>query len=67
MPCPHATGALALPIVWFLQNGRVEFAWIMRHKDPLQCGLGAVLRWLLYRFEFCEEQQYPDFSTRKSW
>lgn len=50
-----------------LQNGRVEFAWIMRHKDPLQCGLGAVLRWLFYRFEFCEEQQYPDFTSRQSW
>lgn len=49
------------------QNGRKEFAWIMRHQDPLQCGIGSVLRWLLWRYEFCEDKKYPDFSTRKSW
>ena len=33
-----------------VQNGRTEFAWIMRHKDALQCGVGATLRWLLWLF-----------------
>ena len=50
-----------------MQNGRTEFAWIMRHKDPLQCGVGATLRWLLWRFEFLEGGDYPDFSERQAW
>ncbi|KAL0023453.1 hypothetical protein WJX79_004673 [Trebouxia sp. C0005] len=49
------------------RNGREEFAWIMRHKDPLQCGIGAVLRWLLRRYEFLDNHQYPDFSSRDDW
>lgn len=50
-----------------LQNGREEFAWLIRHRDPLQCGIGATLRWLLWRYEFMDQHQYPDMSTRSSW
>ena len=57
----------SLLVVVCFQNGRKEFAWIMRHQDPLQCGIGSVLRWLLWRYEFCEDKKYPDFSSRKSW
>ncbi|KAL0054133.1 hypothetical protein WJX82_004373 [Trebouxia sp. C0006] len=49
------------------RNGREEFAWIMSHKDPLQCGIGAVLRRLLWRYEFLDNHQYPDFSSRDDW
>ncbi|KAL0029460.1 hypothetical protein WJX77_009574 [Trebouxia sp. C0004] len=49
------------------KNGRVEFAWIMRHRDPLQCGVGATLRWLLWRHEFIEDRKFPDFSSRRAW
>ncbi len=57
-----------------LQNGRFEYAWIIRHQDPLQCGVGAVLRWLLWQHEFMVDKdsppecgKFPDMNSRRSW
>ena len=36
--------------------------------DPqVQCGIGAVLRWLLWCYECLHNHQYPDFSSRDDW
>jgi hypothetical protein len=41
-----------------LQHGRMEYAWVARHKDPLVCGVGAIFLHLLCRFH-CSGEAPP--------
>ena len=50
-----------------MQNGRKELAWSMQHRDPLLCGIGAILRHLLWHFEFVDDKKYPNFESRQAW
>lgn len=37
-----------------LQNGRIEYIWLLRHKDPSLCTVGSTFLWLFARFQGLE-------------
>jgi hypothetical protein len=48
------------------QEGRIEKAGVLRHRDPLACAVGQTAFWLFWRFEH-EKEPLPDFSDRQLW
>ena len=48
------------------RGGSVEWATMVRHKDPMCCGVGSVALYLFYRWQV-EGSPKPDFSTRRAW
>ena len=52
-----------MPIFSLSQNGHVTWNGMIRHKDPLICGVGSCAMWLYFYFHVVNFQM-PDFSTR---
>ncbi len=48
------------------QCGRIEYGAMLRHKDPVMCGVGAMAAWLFYREEYGNEPP-PDMRTHQAW
>ena len=48
-----------------MQNGRLEYDYMIRNADPEVCPVGALALWLFYTFQTAG--CVLDFTSRKSW
>jgi len=48
------------------KHGKKQFMGAMRHKDPLQCTMGALAQYFYWRWHIAGEAP-PVFQSRKDW
>ncbi|CAO1616800.1 unnamed protein product [Parajaminaea phylloscopi] len=48
------------------RTGRVEYVGLLRHLNPVQCGIFAIALFLFQRFHLRGES-FPDLSSNRSW
>ena len=53
-------------LLLLLQNGRIEYSWLLRHVEPSLCPVGSIFIYLFARFQGCEAP-LPDLSDRRLW
>jgi Centromere DNA-binding protein complex CBF3 subunit, domain 2 len=46
--------------------GRATSAWLARHANPLLCAVGSLALWLLFWFDFSEDDR-PNFKQQAEW
>lgn len=48
------------------QNGRIEYAGVLRHRDIRLCSISAMANYFVWRWEQSGEE-FPSFRNNKDW